>query len=83
MTLAVRAQPGSEHRIVIGDDVMIGAGATVITPRLGSLHIGTGAKVGAGAVVTGDVPANATVVGIPAHRVRPPSPRPLRRPALT
>jgi serine acetyltransferase len=67
VTLAVRAKPGSEHRIVVGDDVMIGAGATVITPRLGSLHIGAGARIGAGAVVTSDVPPGATAVGVPAQ----------------
>jgi serine O-acetyltransferase len=70
VTLAVRAKPGAPHCIVVEDDVMIGAGATVITPRLGSLRIGRGARIGAGAVVTSDVPAGATVVGVPAHLVR-------------
>jgi serine O-acetyltransferase len=67
VTLAVRAKPGSEHRIVVGDDVMIGANAVVITPRQGSVHIGAGARIGAGAVVTTDVPEGATVVGVPAR----------------
>ena len=69
VTLAVRAKPGSPHRIVVGDGATIGTGAVVITPRLGSVHIGPDARVGAGAVVTGDVPADATAVGVPA-RVR-------------
>jgi maltose O-acetyltransferase len=46
----------------------IGSGATI----LGRLRIGEGALVGAGAVVTSDVPAGATVVGNPARvRARP------------
>jgi serine O-acetyltransferase len=47
----------------IGNDVFIGAGARV----LGNIKIGDGAKIGANAVVIQDVPAGATVVGIPAH----------------
>jgi serine O-acetyltransferase len=43
----------------IGNDVYIGAGAKV----LGGIDIGHGAVIGANAVVTRDVPANATVVG--------------------
>lgn len=42
----------------IGDDVLIGAGAKLI----GKISIGDGAKIGAGCVVTQDVPAGATVV---------------------
>jgi UDP-3-O-[3-hydroxymyristoyl] glucosamine N-acyltransferase len=49
--------------VVIGDDVFIGAGATICN----LLSIGDGATVGAGAVVLGDVPAGATVVGVPAR----------------
>lgn len=44
---------------IIGDDVYIGAGARV----LGNVTIGNGAMIGANAVVTRDVPANAKVVG--------------------
>lgn len=46
---------------VIGDNVFIGAGAKI----LGNIKIGNGAKIGANAVVIKDVPANATVVGVP------------------
>ena len=41
----------------------IGSGCTI----LGGLTIGANAMIGAGSVVTGDVPAGATVVGNPAH----------------
>lgn len=67
VTLAVRAPQTPEHRIVVEDEVMIGAGATVITPRGQRLVIGRGARIGAGAVVTHDVPAGRTAVGVPAR----------------
>jgi len=70
VTIAVRARSGwnSEHgRIVIEDDVRIGANSVVISPLEGGLRIGRGARIGAGAVVTHDVPAGATVVSMPAR----------------
>jgi serine O-acetyltransferase len=48
---------------IIDDNVTISAGAIVI----GDVHIESNAVVGAGAVVTKDVPAGATVVGVPAR----------------
>lgn len=50
-----------DESAVIGDDVFIGVGAKI----LGKIRIGNGAKIGANAVVIKDVPANATVVGVP------------------
>lgn len=47
----------------LGDGVSIGANATILP----GLRIGRGALVGAGSVVTRDVPANAIVVGNPAR----------------
>lgn len=67
VTLAVQASTGAPHQIVVEDDVVIGANAVVVTPRGGSVRIGKGARIGAGAVVTKDVPAGATVVGAPAR----------------
>ena len=49
----------------IGNNVTIYAGAVIIGP----VHIGDNAVIGANAVVTKDVPANATAVGIPAKIV--------------
>jgi serine O-acetyltransferase len=51
---------------VIGDNVFIGSGAKLI----GRVSVGSGARVGANAVVLHDVAPGATVVGIPAKEVR-------------
>jgi serine O-acetyltransferase len=59
----VPSVPGARSRIVLEDDVIIGANAVVIAPRGRNLRIGRGARVGAGTVVTEDVPAGARVVG--------------------
>ena len=53
---------GGKRHPTIGDDVIISLGAAV----LGPLMIGKGARIGANAVVTKDVPEGATMVGIPA-----------------
>lgn len=74
VTLAVRAPTRPEHRITVEEGVMIGTGATVITPHGQGLRIGRGARVGAGAVVTRDAPPGATVVGVPARVTTPSSP---------
>lgn len=50
---------------VIGGHVDIGAGAKI----LGEIAIGDHARIGANAVVLTDVPAGATMVGIPARLV--------------
>lgn len=51
---------------VLGDRVMVGAGAKV----LGRVHLGDGSVIGANAVVTHDVAAGTTVVGIPARPLK-------------
>jgi serine O-acetyltransferase len=51
----------------IGGHVDIGAGARI----LGPIHVGDHARIGANAVVLTDVPAGATMVGIPARPVKP------------
>ena len=55
------ADPGRAPRI--GRGVLLSNGATI----LGDLCIGDFAKVGAGSVVTRDVPAGCTAVGVPAR----------------
>jgi len=49
--------------IVIGDDAWLGIGTIILK----GVHIGRGARVAAGAVVTADVPDGATVAGNPAR----------------
>jgi serine O-acetyltransferase len=56
---------GERSRIVIGDHVTIGANAVLIAPRGRTLHIGNGARIGAGTVVTEDVANRVTLVGAP------------------
>ncbi len=53
----------------IGNSVVIGAGATV----LGPIIVGNNARIGAGSVVIKDVPAGATIVGVPGHMAGPQS----------
>lgn len=52
--------------ITIGSEVWIGRGAAILE----GVSIGDGATVGANAVVTRDIPAGVTVVGVPARPVR-------------
>jgi phosphonate metabolism protein (transferase hexapeptide repeat family) len=52
--------------VVIGHDVWIGHAAIVLPGR----RIGTGAVIGAGAVVTKEIPAYAVAVGNPARVIR-------------
>lgn len=46
--------------------MLIGAGAKI----LGAVTIGDNVKIGANAVVVGDIPSNSTAVGVPARIVK-------------
>ncbi|MBC7387383.1 MAG: hypothetical protein H7301_14620 [Cryobacterium sp.] len=54
--------------VKVGNEVLIGTGAQVLQ----YLTVGDGAQVGAGSVVTKDVAAGVTVVGVPAKPLRAP-----------
>ncbi|HEX8940511.1 MAG TPA: bifunctional UDP-N-acetylglucosamine diphosphorylase/glucosamine-1-phosphate N-acetyltransferase GlmU, partial [Candidatus Limnocylindrales bacterium] len=55
-----------KHRTVIGERAFIGSDTMLVAP----VTVGDGARTGAGSVVTHDVPAGRTAVGVPA-RLRP------------
>ena len=59
--VTIGAEKGQSPQL--GDNVFVGAGARII----GGVKLGDNSKIGANAVVTKDVPANATAVGVPAR----------------
>lgn len=61
----VRSQAHSKGEIVVEDDVWIGANAVITR----NVTLGSGCVIGAGAVVTHDIPPNAIAVGVPAAAV--------------
>jgi bifunctional UDP-N-acetylglucosamine pyrophosphorylase / glucosamine-1-phosphate N-acetyltransferase len=60
-----------KHPTTIGDGAFIGVDTMLVAP----IEIGEGARTGAGAVVTRDVPAGKLAVGVPA-RIREPRQKP-------
>jgi len=62
----IRQQGHAFLDIHIDDDVWIGANTVI----LGGVHISRGAIIGAGAVVTKDVPSYAIAVGVPANVIK-------------
>lgn len=60
-----RQRPDEFQETVVENGASIGANATLLP----GIRIGSGAMIGAGAVITRSVPANAIVVGNPAHIV--------------
>ena len=61
-TNPTNGEPGKRHP-TLADGVIVGSGAQI----LGPIVVGARARIGANSVVTKDVPAGATMVGIPAR----------------
>ncbi len=61
------SQVGVKRHPTIMDSAIIGSGAAV----LGPITIGEGARVGSNSVVTNDIPASVTAIGIPAQVIMP------------
>lgn len=55
-----------KHRTTIGANCFIGSNTSLVAP----VTVGDGAKTGAGAVITKDVPAGSVVVGVPAKELK-------------
>lgn len=65
-TITANYDGKNKNPTVIEDNVFIGSDTMLVAP----LHIGKGARTGAGAVVTKDVPPNTVVAGVPARAIR-------------
>jgi serine O-acetyltransferase len=65
VTLGGTGKERGKRHPTLGNGVVVGVGAKV----LGDVKIGDHARIGGGAVVLRDVPANTTAVGVPARAV--------------
>lgn len=63
--IPIADQEMTEGDIVIGDDVWIGSNAVILP----NVHIGTGAVVAAGAIVTKNIDNFSIVAGVPARKI--------------
>ena len=66
VTLGGTGKDSGKRHPTLGNNIVVGSGAKI----LGPIVIGDNVKVGAGSVVVHAVPANSTVVGVPAKVVR-------------
>ena len=65
-TIPISRQGEDRRPVVIGNDCWIGGRVTI----LAGVHIGGGCVIGAGSLVTKDIPPNSVAVGAPARVVR-------------
>ena len=60
---------GRQGAPILGDDVYIGTGATLV----GKIKVGNGAKIAANTLVISNIPAGATVMGVPGRIIMRPA----------
>ena len=65
-TITANYDGEKKHTTEIGEDVFIGSDSMLVAP----LKIGSGARTGAGSVVTKNVPEDTLVVGMPARAIK-------------
>jgi len=65
-TITANFDGTNKNRTQIGDGAFVGVDTMLVAP----VKLGKGSRTGAGSVVTKDVPAGATAVGVPARVVR-------------
>ena len=58
---------GKDSPIIIDNNVWLGANVTILK----GCHIGENSMIGAGSIVTSDIPANSIAVGIPCKVIKP------------
>lgn len=68
VTLGGTGKEHGDRHPKVDNGVLISAGAKI----LGNIHIGEGAKIGAGSVVLQDIPAHTTAAGVPAKVIGKP-----------
>lgn len=78
VTLGGTSWQREKRHPTLGNNVVVGAGAKI----LGPIRIGNNARIGSNSVVVKDVPADATVVGIPGRVIGPSSDRRSERQAM-
>lgn len=65
-SMPINQQGHIEEDIVLGDNVWVGYGAQIMS----GVKVGSGSIIGAGAVVTHDVPEGVVMGGVPARMIR-------------
>lgn len=66
MVLIGKKNPNTKCQAIIGDNVYISTGVTILAP----VRIGNNVVIGAGSVVTKDIPDNSVVGGVPARIIK-------------
>lgn len=71
VTIAVSASPGAARRVVLGDEVEVGAGTVIISREDEDLQVVSGCRIGANSVVPRSLSQRGTYVTQPARAATP------------